>query len=157
MKKQKNILLIFVLLAIVAAIVITLRPVHRPEIESLETLPQKYIKLAGKTLQVELALTPKEHTQGLSGREELLEDKGMLFVFDTPGKQAFWMKDMNFSIDIIWIDEDFSVVHIQKSVSPESYPKIFAPQREAKYVLETVSGFSEKNNLKEGDKVEFLP
>ena len=84
------------------------------------------------------------------------KDEGMLFVFNHTGKYPFWMKDMNFPIDIIWIGEDLRVVYIKKDAKPESYPETFTPNQDAKYVLEVFSSFSEKNNLKEGDRVKFL-
>lgn len=116
----------------------------------------KYVKIGGQEIEVELALTTEKQSEGLSGRSELLENSGMLFVFDKPGKYNFWMKDMNFAINIIWISEDMKVVYIKKDATPLSYPEIFSPDVDAKYVLEVVSGFSEKNNLKVGDSVEFL-
>lgn len=117
------------------------------------------VKIAGQTLDVELALTVAEQNQGLSGRKELKENEAMLFVFDAPGRYSFWMKDMNFPIDMIWIAEenlgDLRVVYIKKNAEPDSYPNSFGPKKDAQYVLETVSGFSEKHGLKEGDPVEF--
>lgn len=126
------------------------------QVENLDVNNIKYIKIAGKILKVDLALTPQKQEQGLSGRNKLNEDEGMLFVFDHVDKYSFWMKDMNFPIDIIWIGEDLSVVYIKKNALPESYPETFTPNQNAKYILEVSSQFSEKNNLKEGDKVEFL-
>jgi len=116
----------------------------------------QYVKIAGKILKVDLVLTQKTQEKGLSGREKLKEDEGMLFVFDYMGQYSFWMKDMNFPIDIIWISDDFKVVYIKKNATPESYPETFTPEQNAKYVLEVLAQFSEKNNLKVGDKVEFL-
>ena len=87
----------------------------------------------------------------------LKENEGMLFVFNHADKYSFWMKDMNFPIDIVWIGEDMHVVYIKKNALPTSYPETFTPNQDAKYVLEVISSFSEKNNLKVGDKVEFLP
>lgn len=116
----------------------------------------KTVKIAGQDIKVELALTKEIQEKGLSGRGSLLENTGMLFIFEQPGKYYFWMKDMNFAIDIIWITEDLKVVYIEKNATPKSYPNIFDPKIDAKYVLEVTSGFSEKNNLKEGDTVEFL-
>ncbi|MBI2627521.1 DUF192 domain-containing protein [Candidatus Nomurabacteria bacterium] len=55
----------------------------------------KYVKIAGQSIKVALALTPVEQAQGLSGKSELQESEGMLFVFDHPDKYYFWMKDMN--------------------------------------------------------------
>ena len=114
------------------------------------------IKIAGKILKVELALTQKDQEQGLSGRNNLGEDEGMLFVFDHIDKYSFWMKDMKFPLDIIWISDDYHVVYVKENAIPESYPKSFSPIVDSKYVLEVNAGFSEKNNLKVGDKVEFL-
>lgn len=113
------------------------------------------LEIAGAVLNIELAITPQAKIQGLSGRRELKENEGMLFVFDYPRKYTFWMKDMNFPIDIIWIGEDLRVVYIKKNALPQLYPETYTPDVDAKYVLETVSGFSEKNNIKEGDGVEF--
>ena len=115
-----------------------------------------YVKIAGKIIKVELATTPDSWQKGLSGREKLKEDEGMLFIFNHTGQYSFWMKDMNFPIDIIWLDNDFRVIYIKKNVQPESYPESFLPKQNARYVLEVLAQFSEKNNLKKGDRVEFL-
>ena len=116
----------------------------------------QYVKIAGVTLKVELALTSGTQEKGLSGKNNLEENEGMLFVFNHTDKYPFWMKDMNFPIDIIWIGEDLRVVYIKKNALPGSYLETFTPSQNARYVLEVFSSFSEKNNLKEGDKVEFL-
>ena len=113
---------------------------------------QSYVKIAGQNVEVGLAATLKSQTQGLSGRKSLGENEGMLFVFDHAGVYPFWMKDMNFAIDIIWLDENYRVVYIKKNAEPSSYPETFSPEMEAKYVLEVVAGFSDKNNLKVGDE-----
>jgi len=115
-----------------------------------------YVKLGGISIAVELALTPESQAQGLSGRDRLGENEGMLFVFDRPDKYSFWMKDMNFPIDIIWIGEDLQIIYIKKNATPESFPEAFTPNTKAKYILEVISGFSENNNLREGDRVLFF-
>ena len=66
------------------------------------------------------------------------------------------MKGMNFPIDIVWITEDMKVIYIKKDAWPESYPETFGPDINAKYILEINAGFSDKNNLKEGDRVLFV-
>ena len=111
----------------------------------------KYIKIAGQVIKVELALTSGEQAQGLSGRQGLNYNEGMLFVFSQSGNYPFWMKEMNFPIDIIWLGEDLQVVYIKKDARPESYPETYGPDEEAEYVLEVVSGFADKNNLQMGD------
>jgi len=124
---------------------------------SIEAGSIKYIKIAGQNIKVDLALTSKLQEQGLSGRSSLNENEGMLFVFEKPARNFFWMKDMNFAIDMIWISEDLHVVYIKKDAKPESFPEVFGPNENTKYVLEVVSGFGDKNNLKEGDSVQLLP
>ena len=134
------------------------KPNLATSIENLNSI--KYVKIAGITLKTELVSTPEAQEKGLSGRKELKQNESMLFVFNHADKYSFWMKDMNFPIDIIWITgedlRDLRVVYIKKSALPESYPEAFTPNQDAKYVLEVFSSFSEKNNLKVGDKVEFL-
>lgn len=115
----------------------------------------KYIKIAGQDIKVELALTREEQEQGLSGRQSLGQNTGMLFVFDKPGRYDFWMPDMNFPIDIIWLDKNMKVIYIKKDARPELYPETYGPDQDAKYVLEVASGFSDKNNLKIGDSAVF--
>src|SRR6185369_7191082 len=101
----------------------------------------KGLAIAGRNIKVELATMRAEQEKGLSGRSSLAPDEGMLFVF-SGGAPRFWMKDMNFPIDMIWIGEDLRVVYIKKDARPESYPETYGPastqggpDREAKYVL----------------------
>ncbi|MEI7810427.1 MAG: DUF192 domain-containing protein [bacterium] len=117
----------------------------------------KFIQIAGQKIKVELALTHSEQIKGLSGRKNINDDAGMLFIFEKLSNDKFWMKDMNFSVDMIWIDSDSNIIYIEKNVDPSSYPNTFGPNQDYKYVLEVKANFSEKNNLKVGEKVKFLP
>src|SRR3989344_573955 len=74
----------------------------------------KAIQIMGQNIRVNLATTDAAREQGLSGRENLKEEEGMLFVFDYPDKYSFWMKDMNFPIDMIWIIENKKIIYIKK-------------------------------------------
>jgi uncharacterized membrane protein (UPF0127 family) len=114
-----------------------------------------YVNIAGERVKVDLALSTEAQAKGLSGRASLPEGEGMLFVFDVPGKHRFWMQDMNFPIDIIWITDNMQIVYIEKNAAPESYPETFGPDAYAKYVLEVPAGFSDKNAVKVGDPVKF--
>lgn len=116
----------------------------------------KYVKIAEQSVRVDLALTDIARTKGLEGRDGLKDNEGMLFIFDKPGQYYFWMKGMNFPIDIIWIGEDMNVVFVEKDARPEGFLETYGPDADTKYVLEVGSGFSDKNNLKIGDKVEFV-
>jgi uncharacterized membrane protein (UPF0127 family) len=153
--KNKNLLksfLIVIVFFLVGFLLIN-KPIKDSSLENI-----KEVSIAGQSIKVDLALTDEAHELGLSGRKELANDRGMLFVFDRPGKYPFWMKGMNFPIDMIWIGEDMSVVYIKKDAQPETETVLetYEPDTDAKYVLEVVSGFSDKNNLKIGDQVEFV-
>ena len=110
----------------------------------------------GKVFEVQVADTNYLLEKGLSGHVPLSDNQGMFFVFNKPDKYGFWMKDMKFSIDIIWIDSNFQIIHIEKSVKPDTYPKVFYPSSSAQYVLEILAGQSDKVNLKIGDSVKFV-
>jgi len=107
--------------------------------------------LAGKKLLLEVAHTSALREQGLSGRENLSQGGGMLFVFDKTGAYGFWMKDMRFSLDIIWFNTDKKIVYIEKNLSPDTYPTIFTPSTSAQYVLEVPAGFVDNSNISVGD------
>lgn len=109
------------------------------------------IKIGSVDIPVEVAETPAEKAQGLSGRESLPQSQGLLFLFDTPLQYQFWMKDMNFPIDIIWISTDKKIVDITENVDPGTYPKTFNPLSPAQYVLETNALFAQTHDIKIGD------
>jgi uncharacterized membrane protein (UPF0127 family) len=101
------------------------------------------------------ASTDAEQRQGLSERTLLPADQGMLFVFSKPDLYGFWMKDMKFPIDIIWINENSDITYIARDVKPESFPKIFKPTEKALYVLEVNSGFAANHAIQVGDHATF--
>jgi len=106
----------------------------------------------GHSFLVEVADSPGERALGLSGRESLDEDCGLLFVFEKPGIYGFWMKDMKFPIDIIWINGD-EVVYALSDLSPSSYPSVFNSPSMADKVLEVKAGTAERLGVAGGDKV----
>ncbi|MEK7194095.1 MAG: DUF192 domain-containing protein [Patescibacteria group bacterium] len=112
--------------------------------------PKIEIKIGETSLSAEIVDTPEGRGRGLSGRKSFNNGEGMLFIFDTPAKYGFWMKDMNFDLDMVWIDDVKRVVGISKGVTKESYPHIFYPPSEIKYVLEIPSGFSDTAGLDVG-------
>lgn len=105
---------------------------------------------------VTVANTPETLTRGLSGTRELGQNEGKFFVFKESGKHGIWMKDMLIPLDIIWVDEELSVVHIEKQVSPETFPTVFAPETDARFVLEVNSFFTDTLKLQVGDRI-FVP
>ena len=80
--------------------------------------------LGNKTFFMEIANTDASRERGLSSHTALLDNQGMLFIFDKPGNYGFWMKDMIFPIDILWIDANFKIIDIESAVATSTYPKI---------------------------------
>lgn len=112
------------------------------------------------TVNADIAASAGERKKGLSGRESLEINRGMLFVFDESGNYPIWMKGMKFPIDIIWIDETKKIVYIAPSALTEPGKKdnelvIYKPGTNAKYVLEINAGLASANNLQVGDSVNF--
>jgi uncharacterized membrane protein (UPF0127 family) len=129
---------------------------------TLSTTSQKTIKIGEKSLEVEIADTADKRSKGLSDRQQLDKDSGMLFIFDTQNvTPAFWMKGMLFPLDIIWIN-DGRVVRIDKNIpapspgTPDSKLKTYTAGQPVDYVLEVTAGFSDQNNLKIGDGADIL-
>ncbi len=117
---------------------------------------QTQVVIEEKVYNVDVVDTQYLLSKGLSGRSGLAPNEGMLFVFANSDEHSFWMKDMLFPIDIIWIDENWKVVDIEPNVSPNTYPKIFVPNAPAKYVLEISAGESVKNGITIGEQVNIL-
>ena len=114
------------------------------------------VQIGKVSFTVNLALTDAEREQGLSGQTDLAPNTGLLFVFDTPGSYGFWMKDMKFPIDMVWVGENMRVVTTKEGATPESYPQIFYPNAPSMYVIELPAGTMRVNNLSVGDSVKFL-
>ncbi len=113
------------------------------------------VGLNGLKITVEIAANPEARAIGLSKYKTLDYNRGMLFVYDQAQKQCFWMKDMKFAIDILWVGSDKQVLHIEENVQPNTYPKQFCPEVMAKYVLEINAGLVDKKNIKTGQKLSF--
>ena len=108
-------------------------------------------------VDVEIARTAQAMEQGLSGHRPLTDNQGMLFMFQAPGQYGFWMKDMTFDLDIIWMDQDGKIVDIKhdfKPCTPQSCP-VYKPAVNALYVLEVNAGYCQQHNVKVGDIAVF--
>lgn len=115
---------------------------------------QRIIKINKAELKIEVAASAAEITQGLSGRENLCQNCGMLFKFSDYQIRNFWMKDMNFSLDILWI-KDQQIVGIEANVPLLTDGRISTVQskEEVNRVLEVNSGWTNSHNVKIGDKI----
>jgi hypothetical protein len=108
-----------------------------------------------KTIDIEIAETDSTMAQGLMYRKSMQDNQGMLFIYDRPERHSFWMKNTIISLDIIFVDETKEIINIYHSTTPKSL-KSLPSTRPALYVVEVNSGFTEKNDIKEGDKIEFV-
>lgn len=113
------------------------------------TQAEPSVSVGGRTFAVEIAATDEARAKGLSERDGIADGRGMIFLFDTPGRQGFWMKGMRFAIDIVWLREN-RVVHIAREV-PTDHVGVIFPDHEADTVLETAAGTL--SDVKIGDPV----
>ncbi|MFW6021690.1 MAG: DUF192 domain-containing protein [Guyparkeria sp.] len=113
---------------------------------------ERMIRLGDERFRVELATTPASHQLGLMHRPPLAQDRGMLFVFPDERPRSFWMKNVTFPIDILYLDTDWHVVDVHDSVPPcRSDPCPGYPSRQpTRYVLELPAGTAERLSLKPG-------
>jgi uncharacterized membrane protein (UPF0127 family) len=112
----------------------------------------------GFSATAELAVTDDERAQGLMFREKINEDQAMLFIFEEEAIHSFWMKNMHFPIDILWLDSERRIVHIEASVPPcaqDPCPS-YVPSAAAAFVLEVQAGFAKKHGLRTYDRLEFV-
>lgn len=112
------------------------------------------LQIEQECFELEIMDSNQERLKGLSERLSLPEGQGMLFVFEEIEEQCFWMKDMLFNIDIVWLDESKTIRKIERNISPDTYPELFCGDN-AKYVLEFNEGFVERYGLKPGTTLQF--
>jgi uncharacterized membrane protein (UPF0127 family) len=112
----------------------------------------------GFSATAELAVSDEERAQGLMFREKINEDQAMLFLFEEEDIHSFWMKNMRFAIDILWLDGQKRIVHLESRVPacPKDPCPSYVPAAAAAFVLELQAGFVEKHGLRLYDRVEFV-
>ncbi|MCA9351736.1 DUF192 domain-containing protein [Patescibacteria group bacterium] len=106
----------------------------------------------GSILHTQVADDPAERSIGLSNHDNLAPDEAMLFFFDQPGAHSFWMKDMAFPIDIVWLGDQGEVLFVVPDADPSGYPKIYTPPVPATYVIELVAGFASDHGIETGNR-----
>lgn len=135
---------------VTAVLYVTLQP--KPSTQS--TTQCNGLELTTKCITLERATTTEAQVKGLSNRDSLAKDNGVLFVFDRPDGQCFWMKDMRFDIDMVFIDSTKKVVKIDSAVSPATYPKTFCADN-VQYVIELNSSDAQKYTIEVGQQLKF--
>jgi len=114
--------------------------------------------ISSQTFNIEIADDEDEQIKGLSDRESLDKDSGMLFILETKGRYGFWMKNVNFPLDLIYISDN-KIVDIKKNAEPKSATDtnipVYEPRNDANYVLEINGGLSDEYGFEIGQEVVF--
>lgn len=150
--------------AIAAVIIGAVGMLSIPSDSKLESVqfPRGTIKIDDIALQVQVADTEPRRVRGLMFQDQLPYDQGMIFVFDEIGVHSIWMLNMQFSLDMIWFDQNGNIIHIEKDVPPcktalETMTcQSFTPDGKALYILEVTSGFVDKFNITKDSKMNII-
>jgi len=110
-------------------------------------------ELRGRRFQIEIADSDATRERGLMFRDDMPADHGMLFLFDRPAVQTFWMKNTHIPLDILYFDQNYKMVSAQQRVPPcRSDPcPVYPSDGPAQYVLELNAGIASKLGVKPGD------
>lgn len=119
---------------------------------------KKTVLINGFKVLLAIASTDELRIKGLSGSEKLNENEGMLFLFDKPSKQGFWMNEMKYPIDILWLDSNSSVIYIEKNLEPCKIflaCPVYNPQADSLYVIELRAGFVDRHSIRNGTIIDL--
>ncbi|HUU47780.1 MAG TPA: DUF192 domain-containing protein [Nitrosopumilaceae archaeon] len=147
--------------AIIIGIVGILSIPSDSKLESVE-FPRGTIKIDDTVIEVQVADTEPRRIRGLMFQDELPYDQGMIFAFKESGVYSLWMLNMQFSLDMIWFDQEGTIVHIEKNIPPCKTPteimacQSIVPSGEAMYILEVTSGFIDKFNITMDSKLDLI-
>jgi len=139
-------------LAAALALLAVSAPEAKGSPESIDlTLP------SGKILRVEVMIKDEDRAMGLMFRPSLALDRGMLFLFEQPDFHGIWMKNCKFPIDILWLDETRTVVHVEHSAAPcKADPcPVYQPLRKAAWVVELSAGQARREGAVVGSAIRF--
>jgi len=125
-----------------------------PAPEAPGPAPRARVTIGVHVIDAELADTPARQQRGLSGRTSLAPGQGMLFVYPEPAVRGFWMPDMHFDIDIVWIREG-RIVHLEPDVphAVDGPLPVYRPAEPAELVLEVPAGTARRLGWRVGDAV----
>jgi uncharacterized membrane protein (UPF0127 family) len=142
---------VFVSIGICSAVFVLYGRFHK----TFSNVSGAFVSYQDRTIPVILAETDATREKGLSGTPLLAPNTGMFFIFQKPDNYGFWMKDMAYPLDIVWLDSDFHIVHIAENVKPETYPEVFYASTHAMYVLELNAFDARHYNFVQGAQVQF--
>ena len=112
----------------------------------------RQIKIKDQVFKLEVADTLAKKQKGLADRESMPQNYGMIFIFEKKGIYSFWMKEMRFPLDFLWIDGD-KIVEITKNVAVDKKILTYSSQVPIDKVIELNAGVAEKAGIEVGDKI----
>jgi uncharacterized protein len=121
-------------------------------------VPPSKVTINKQTFAVTVATTSAQQQEGLSGKKSLPQDQGLLFVFKNANRYPFWMKGMNFPLDIVFINNQKVISIIQNAPAPKGNADnlpVYTPEGPVTHVLEINSELVKKYNIKKGDTVKI--
>lgn len=114
-----------------------------------------YLHTPNNKYSVLVSNTEEKRILGLSNTTKLDEKNVMLFIFPQNDYHGIWMKDMNYSIDIVYLDEDMTVINYFDNIAPTTYPTVYYPEKLARYIVEMNSGERSKSGIDKGVKLYY--
>lgn len=117
--------------------------------------PETKLWIGDGIFRIDVASTQIERKNGLSGKSELAADQALLMVFPGEDKYGIWMKDMNFPIDIVWLNKQKEVVYIVKNAPFDDQTTIYKPNTSAQYVVEFPAGTTDSKSIVIGKSAIF--
>ena len=122
---------------------------------SVNQVIYKTAQIGNESFKLELADTDAKRVKGLSERDSIGQNEGMLFDFKQDGNWKIWMVQMRFPIDIAWLDADKQIIHIKPNAKPADYPETYKAPSLSRYVIEINSGEFERLGVTVGDYISF--
>lgn len=165
--KKNYLILVFILAVLLPLLIIyLLKPGKDLPEKKIENKQMDFFKKEGeltfiskqdvliKKIDIEIADDDAQRQLGLMFRPYMNENQGMLFIFPQIQPLSFWMKNTMIPLDMFFVDENMNIITIHKNTIPYS-EQSYAAKSVGKYVVETIAGFADKYNIKEGDKIYF--
>jgi uncharacterized membrane protein (UPF0127 family) len=124
----------------------------------LTKFEKKQIRIKNRKFSMFIADSLSRGSVGLMYRPKIKSNEGMFFTFPFEHKWKIWMLNMRFPLDVIWLDKEWRVVHMEKNMQPcKNFfsCKAYVPKAKSKYVLELGSGQIKKLKIKEGEKLKL--
>lgn len=118
-------------------------------------LPTIRLNVGIYNIQAEVAQTPDEREIGLMSRKSMAANDGMLFAFEQPGKQCFWMKNTLLPLSVAFVADDGTIVNLDdmKPLTLDGH----CSTKNVRFVLEMNQGWFAKRGIKAGEKLLGAP